>query len=251
MKQRKKSKIIAILALCVSVLGLTLGFAAFSNTLTISSSATVTPDASDFKLMAYGLEDVSGDILSIAFEPSSYTSSTFSKPYLRNAAVAENAKIESSNVNGSNSVVISNLNPVLKNPGDSATYYFMVKNEGQYDAYLANQNLKVSSPSKVCEPVVKEGQETATDALVQEACKDILFNVKVSDVFQNQSFDIGTFGNNDLLLTKFDGNDEYSSAIVVEVGIAYRNNSQRRADGEFMVKLPDVSMEFSTVPILQ
>ena len=29
MKQRKQSKIVAILALCVSVLGLTLGFAAF------------------------------------------------------------------------------------------------------------------------------------------------------------------------------------------------------------------------------
>ena len=55
MKRNRQAKIVAILSLCVSVVGLTLGFAAFSNTLTISSSTTVSPDESDFKLVLYGL----------------------------------------------------------------------------------------------------------------------------------------------------------------------------------------------------
>ena len=41
MKRERQAKWVSIIALCISVLGLTLGFAAFSNTLTISSSATV------------------------------------------------------------------------------------------------------------------------------------------------------------------------------------------------------------------
>ena len=46
----RSSKIIAVAALCVAVVGLTLGFAAFSNTLTIESSANVKPDASTFNV---------------------------------------------------------------------------------------------------------------------------------------------------------------------------------------------------------
>ena len=55
MRRRQKTKTVAIIALTISVLGLTLGFAAFSNVLTISSSATVTPNESDFKLQLYGM----------------------------------------------------------------------------------------------------------------------------------------------------------------------------------------------------
>ena len=50
MEKNKGSKIIAIVALVVAVFGLTLGFAAFSNTLTISSSAYVSPSSDNFKI---------------------------------------------------------------------------------------------------------------------------------------------------------------------------------------------------------
>ena len=183
MRKDKKLRIVAIIALTISVLGLTLGFAAFSNTLTISSSATVSPDEADFDINVYGLESRIGD--PDIYSEESYKSTTTSAPLIDgNAKEKKPVKIS----NNGNSITISDISVDLIKPGDSITYNFIIKNEGQYDAYLANQNLKVSSPSKVCEPVVKEGQETATDALVQEACKDILFNVKVSDVFQNQSY---------------------------------------------------------------
>ena len=48
MERERSAKIIAIIALCIAVAGLSIGFAAFSNNLKIESNATVTPDPNDF-----------------------------------------------------------------------------------------------------------------------------------------------------------------------------------------------------------
>ena len=48
MDRDRSTKVIAIVALCVAVFWLSVGFAAFSNDLTITSEATVKPNASDF-----------------------------------------------------------------------------------------------------------------------------------------------------------------------------------------------------------
>ena len=47
----KNTKIVAIVAILIAVVGLAVGFAAFSSSLTISSSATVTPSADTFKVV--------------------------------------------------------------------------------------------------------------------------------------------------------------------------------------------------------
>ena len=134
MRRNRQSKIVVILVLCLSVVGLTLGFAAFSNTLTISSSAIVKPDQKEFLLKAYGLAEpnLSQDVWS--YEP--YILETRSKP-LTFGGSASDAIIESYfDENGRNKITISNLNATWTEPDQSAEYYFMIKNEGQYDAYL-------------------------------------------------------------------------------------------------------------------
>ena len=50
MERDRSAKIIAIVALCVAVVGLSIGFAAFSNNLTIKSNATVSPNQNDYLL---------------------------------------------------------------------------------------------------------------------------------------------------------------------------------------------------------
>ena len=45
-----KTKYFLVVGVLLAIAGVTLGFAAFSNTLTIKSSATVTPDASTFNV---------------------------------------------------------------------------------------------------------------------------------------------------------------------------------------------------------
>ena len=47
-KKTKQTKILSIIALITAVLCMSLGFATFSTTLTISSNANVTPDSSAF-----------------------------------------------------------------------------------------------------------------------------------------------------------------------------------------------------------
>ena len=51
MEKTRQIKILSIVALVVAIAGMTLGFAAFSTTLSISSSATVTPNSDDFKVV--------------------------------------------------------------------------------------------------------------------------------------------------------------------------------------------------------
>lgn len=57
MEKQRQMKLLSIVALVVAIIGMTLGFAAFSTTLSISSSATVTPNSEDFKISLYGMND--------------------------------------------------------------------------------------------------------------------------------------------------------------------------------------------------
>lgn len=51
MERDRKQKFIVMIALMVAIASMSLGFAAFSTTLNISSSATVSPDSSNFNVI--------------------------------------------------------------------------------------------------------------------------------------------------------------------------------------------------------
>ena len=57
MRKDRKVQILSIVALVLAITGMSLGFAAFSSTLTISSSATVTPNSDDFSMTFLGLDE--------------------------------------------------------------------------------------------------------------------------------------------------------------------------------------------------
>ena len=61
MKKDGNLKTITLLALIVAVIGLGVGFAAFTRTLTISSSATVTPNDDEFDIVVYGVDEAKAD----------------------------------------------------------------------------------------------------------------------------------------------------------------------------------------------
>ena len=58
MEKVRQVKVLSIFALVLAILGMSLGFATFSSTLNISSSATVSPNSEDFKMRIYGFESV-------------------------------------------------------------------------------------------------------------------------------------------------------------------------------------------------
>ena len=108
MEKERKVRVLSIAALLVAVLGLTVAFAALSQTLTINGSAAVYTATWDIHF-----EKTSGK------ETEMKGDATFTEPTL------SGTKIE-------------NFSATLTKPGDSVTYYFDIVNDGTIDAQIEN-----------------------------------------------------------------------------------------------------------------
>lgn len=229
MRKDKKLRVVALVALCISVLGLSLGFAAFSNTLTISSSATVSPDETDFDINIYGMEenalcdrDFSFDLLSSATIGAPDCNSTS-----KSATVSEIS-------DSGKSVTISNIEVGFSEPDEDAYYYYLIKNEGEYDAYLDVDSLVelFNGKTGTCVP-----SDDANVDMVNKACESIKLYVALTgvdgdnyvDVSQSSVYKLGK-----------------GSTILVEMGIRYKKDGER-ADGDFSVDFDDIVLEFTSV----
>lgn len=141
--QERSSKVIAIVALCVGVVGLSLGFAAFSAQLTVNSGATVSVDeATEFDaVIGYvkGQALESGELQDATEAyPKSWTGITYD---FKNSSL-----------------------------GETKTYTATVKNDSAFTAYLAN----VSAPSvATCEAVADAEGNTISANYKDLACGQI------------------------------------------------------------------------------
>ena len=241
MRQNRQSKLVAILALCVSVVGLTLGFAAFSNTLTISSSATVKPDQKEFLLKAYGLE--SADDSTEVWIPDVYTSEKISKPLVYGGS-ASDAKIESSyDENGSNKITISNLHATWTEPKSGTEYWFMIKNEGKYDAYL--QQSEFDKITNINDSIVCTAASGTDDEMAQSACEGMSIDIEATSSDQTQRLSkYGVAGTDFIKINKY-VSESSSDYILIMIQLYYDGE---RADGDFTVDFPDITLEFTSAP---
>ena len=209
-----KDKKIIIVALIMAVISLSVGFAAFSSTLTISSSATVTPNSSDFKVI---------------FSSSETSAATTAITPSVSGATASNATVTGTK--------LSNISVAFTEPGQRADYAFYVRNDGQYDAYLNNVNIG----SITCTPGTG-----ATKALVDSACEGIKISVTygVGGTGMSTSGQIVDKSTSQTNLTDYKLiSGEYVYAIF---RIMY-NSGSARADGPFTVTIGDTTFDFSTV----
>ena len=110
MEKTRKIKIISLCALLVAVLGLTVAFAALSQTLTINGSAAVNAASWDIHF-----ENTSGK------ETEVKGAATFTEPTL-------------------SGTTIENFSATLTKPGDSVIYYFDIVNKGTVDAVVSSYN---------------------------------------------------------------------------------------------------------------
>ena len=131
MEKTRQIKIISLCALLAAVLGLTVAFAALSQTLTINGSAAV--DAASWDIH---FEKTSGK------ETEVKGAATFTEPTL-------------------SGTTIENFSATLTKPGDSVTYYFDIVNKGTIDAVILSYNFptameeclhKSLSSNPECEP---------------------------------------------------------------------------------------------------
>ncbi len=223
MERDRRARVIAIAALLVGVVGLSLGFAAFTNTLTIKSSAEVTADASVFNV---DFSKQSGSVVdgTVTGTPTPAT----------NGPTAGDATIDNS---AAGAAVIKDLHATFTAPGQSVTYSFYTKNAGALKAYLTN--VTFATPAKTCTP------DTGTTAsLVTAACNGISLTVRLgSEDFTattaRASFATATA--HDLEKSGESGDNE-----AVTVTIAYAANASQ-ADGDFDVAFGDVTLNYSSV----
>lgn len=216
MERERGSKIIAIIALCVGIVGLSLGFAAFSSTLKISSSAEVKPSSDNFNV---DFSTTTGSVVDGTVTPT----------FVGTGVTGADATIS----NAANDSTITGLKANFTEPGQSVTYKFYAHNEGEYEAFLKSityGNAADSTSFRTCTP----GTNT-TKSLVDAACENITLSVKVSNDNDTVTTDESTTANHSLAAGDTD---------VVEVTIAYGGTA--RADGDFTVAFGDVTLLYSS-----
>ena len=207
MNDTKSYKIISIVALLIGIIGVTLGYAAFSNTLTISSSAEVNPDPSTFNV------DFSSSNSAVQANPITPTLS----------AVVTNFTATNATIDNTSDPTISNLSATFTAPGQSVTYSFYAYNAGEYIAYLDSI---VFSGNKTC-----TAQTGTTQALVNTACNGISLSVQVGSEAATTT-SVASVSGHSLGI---------NAAEQIFVTISYAAGSGV-ADGDFDVTLPDINL---------
>lgn len=239
MSKKRKTKLIIIIALVILIASLSIGLATFSSVLTISSSATVTPNNENLKITIYGIGD------KFAFDEQSGIESLDDlkdSGFLSNRlgyAIEENATSDVASIDNVTHT-ISNIKAYFGNQRGYVEYYFVIKNEGQYDAYLDLSNMVFDSENnkyilgnellKTCTP-----GEGATLSLTEEACKSITGAFVFLDEYGIKKVDTNfkiPVGSSEVFIVAID----YSASFV---------------DGPFDVAFDDFQFKFSTTNLTE
>lgn len=139
----REMKVLIVAALIISIVAIGIGFAAFTETLTINGNAKV--QASDWKIQFANLQNV----------VKKGTATVVTAPTLSDTS-------------------IKTYDVTFKTPGDSISYTFDVKNTGDYNAKLTT----ITIPTPTC--TGKEGAATAaTDAT--KVCEKLTYTLTYSD----------------------------------------------------------------------
>lgn len=252
MSRNRKSKLIILIALVVSVCAMSIGFAAFSATLTISSSARVTPDDSGFVIKMFGW---TGLTYEEQFDLNKYNSETSANMIKTDESMDFTLHDNVSSIDN-NSLSLSLGELEVTEPGVYGTVV-KVENRGNYDAYLDTSKLNFKMNGSCV-----AGSETS-EALVNEACQSISSELYLytkdtflsgkdaedgkitwDEYYEIEAQDCFYVHNNICKLKKGD-------SIIMGVGVYYVNEdgdfeATPRADGPFSVSFPDIKLEFTT-----
>ena len=215
MERERSTRIIAIAALIVGVVGLTIGFAFTASQLTIKSSAEVNP-VDDFSVLFSSSESsLATDDITPTMAPTG------------TAATGTDATIDNSNPKAP---VIQNLHSVFTDPGQSATYNFYAWNPNDYTAYL--KALTFASNAPTCTAKVA-GDQGSVDA----ACAGIsiirIFGTQISD----QITSLATITGHSLAS---------KTSEPITVVIEYAANA-KKASGDFDVEFGDITLTYDTL----
>ena len=208
MERQRKIKYFLIVALTFLSTAMTLGFAAFSTTLSISSNASVTPNSDSFAVK------FSTNQNSLVVGP--VQSSSKSGDIYSTTGVIDN----------STTPTLTNLSATFTSPGQYVEYTVYARNEGEYTAYLNNINY---IGNKTC-----TASTGTTDSLVQSACNSINVKVTIGSTTYTDTTPITSH-----VLAKNTGE-------AVKVRLEYASNGTP-VDGAFSITFPSIALVYSTV----
>ena len=223
MEKNRNSKVIAIIALLVAVVGLSVGFATYSALLEISSSAHVTPtDDFDVYFSTTDESQSTGDVTPVVKvggevlqEPST------GDPSGDAATLTE--------------TTISGLRANFTEPGQEIVYSFYAHNVSDYVAYLNKVNFV-----EIAEGKTKTCTASNVNTIgVNEACADISIKVQVGGTTADKTFTATNENVGGHTLAK----NGYESVIVT---ITYADNGNR-ANGDFEVAFGDIKLTYNEV----
>ena len=205
MEKNRQIKMMFIVALVLSVTAMTLGFAAFSTTLNISSSASVTPNSDDFKVRFVG---INGDNKAIV---EAYSSSQ--KP--------------EAGIISDDGLSISGINVSMQKIGDGAKFCVYIENQGQYDAVITKKGLKYIEGTELKRRCTGPG---VSPELLEGFCESLSLG------FDLYSLDGQIISSNDLILRK-------GEKVRIVFTILYQESSWY-VDGPVTVEFGDAYFDF-------
>ena len=221
MEKQRNIKILSIVALVLAIAGMSLGFAAFSATLNISSATSVSPNSSDFNVV-FCNESILG-----------YCEDKYWNYFI---ACSPSGGAECNSSATIDDLHLTDLTAKFTEPNQKVNYMFDVQNLGQYDAYLRGVTYNpLDNGSYIKCTASTNDSTTATDSLVRAACEGIKVTVKVGGII----YDLGT--------TNISGH-KLSKQTTEEVNfiIEYESGSPL-ADGPFNVEIADIKFDYSTM----
>ena len=217
MEKQRQVKILSIVALVLAISAMTLGFAAFSTTLSISSSATVTPSSEDFKVVlsrsdtsVINSDTLEQDCIPPQFSETGNTQMGYGclgNDYFRDSDAQFTV------------------------PGQSVEFIMYAHNIGEYDAYLNSVTYDVldNGEYKKCRAFTD-----ATSSLVQAACEGIKMTVSVDGV----TYEVGEI----IAAHKL----SKGSVKEIKLKIEYEAGAAR-VDGPIGIDFSNIKFNYSTV----
>ena len=214
MEKERGSKVIAIIALLIAVVGLSVGFAAYTSSLSISNtSATVGAAAADDFEVIFSTDGTSDDTTIANLLDSAVKDPVADGP---SAVLADGASMTGTTISG--------LSATFTEPGQSVTYTFYAHNTGKFLAYLNS----ITIGEKSCTA------KTGTDQdLVDTVCPSLSMSVKVGKEAAT-AVSVADVDNHSLAI------DGYET---ITVTLTY-DETDARADGDFTVNFGQITLVY-------
>ena len=236
MEKNRSSKALLIVFLLLAVIGVSAGFAAFSNNLTISSKAKVKPNNNMYIYFASQNTKVNGKIVA---DPVSATPTQYD--IVGGVEVEHTATIDNTYAS-EQSPKITDLRADFTEPGQQVTYSFYVYNAWEYDAYLKNITIADTKTCTAKEGSLSDNAQTRAqqEERIANACQGISISVKVG----NDAAVSTTTTNINNHVLKADGASGTGFEPVV-VTITYADGSSI-SDTDFDVVFGDITLNYSS-----